>query len=212
MMRNGKQTRARLVAAWCAHCGGQTEKAYALGTVIELIHGASLLQDDIIDKAEIRRGQPTLWKQRSREYAMLESVALLGEAFDLLGHCELSDEAKVEVIKELGSCLSIMANGAQNEYEGASKDWQFIYRAKTGILFETACVLGVIAANGIPEQIAQAREYGRNLGMAYQIMDDIEDQDGLVEVYGEHYAKIYLEEFQKKYRSLANKHTEAVIE
>jgi geranylgeranyl pyrophosphate synthase len=47
-----------------------------------------------------------------------------------------------------------MANGAENDFEGTKKDWQFIYRARTGILFETACVFGVIAAGGSMEQVA----------------------------------------------------------
>lgn len=211
-MRNGKQLRARLVAAWCEACGGRSKDAMMLGTAIELIHGASLIQDDIINKIESRKGAPTLQSERSPEYAMLESDTLIGEAFEVITHAPIEDELKILAIRELGQCLMIMANGAENDFEGTKKDWQFIYRARTGILFETACVFGVIAAGGSMEQVAQAREYGKNLGIAFQIQKDIEHQDGIVEVYGTEYAEVFYQDFQRKYQLLENEYTRKVIE
>ena len=212
MMRNGKELRARLVTAWCEACGGCQTDAMMLGTAIELVHGASLIQDEIIDKTESRKGVTTLWRERSLEFAMLESDTLIGEAFEIITHVPIDNELKLLAIRELGQCLMIMANGAQNEFEGMKKDWQFIYRAKTAILFETACVFGVIAAGGSAEHMAQAREYGKNLGIAYQILNDMENNDGLVEVYGIEYARIFYEDFHRKYQALSNEQTRKVIE
>ncbi len=175
-MGSGKMLRAQLTL-FLGKANGIDEKSYFhAAAAVEIIHGASLLHDDVIDGGLLRRGAPTFWKKHGVNGAILLGDLLVFEGLDLLNQANRTD-----LLKEL---IDMAAQVCRSEVEqelilrGSLGTWQEceqIARAKTGSLFAFAAMA---AATDDPEQINALREAGFILGTAYQLVDDILDDSG----------------------------------
>jgi octaprenyl-diphosphate synthase len=173
--RRGKMLRPALVLLFAKTVSQVRPIHIHLAAVVELIHTASLLHDDVIDQAGIRRGRPTaniLWGNTA---AVLLGDFLLSRAFSLM------TQAPREAVSLLCRTAEILCTGElkQNLLRGrpelTEQDYFSIIEAKTAALFSCCCRLGTMASDGNSLQIEAAGNYGRHFGIAFQIMDDLTD-------------------------------------
>ncbi len=182
VMGSGKMLRSRLVLAiGNANKVPETELVHA-GAAVDMIHGASLVHDDVIDGGILRRGIPTFWKKYGTNGAILFGDLLMFKALSLLVDVNRHDLLK-ELIDMTGEvCRSeveqeLMLRGTP----GTWKECEAVARFKTGSLFAFAAVAG---SSKEPGQAEALREAGFILGTAYQLGDDVLDATGNEEVSG----------------------------
>jgi geranylgeranyl diphosphate synthase type I len=155
----------------CEACGGDPDAAVDFAVAIELVHNASLVIDDIIDRSDIRRGTPSAWAQYGYGPAIIASDGLLGEAFALLSVNDQAMQIVAESMVELGEgeATELVARPT-NEAE-----YMELARRKTGALFRAAAELGAVAAEADPFTVEAFGEYAERVGVAFQIRDDVLD-------------------------------------
>ena len=148
---------------------GKLALDFAVG--VELVHNASLVVDDIIDRSRLRRGTESAWAAYGHGPAIVASDGLLGEAFELFSADPRAMESVSRALVELGEgeALELVDQPAS---EGEYMD---LARRKTGALFRTAAELGAIAADADPATIDGFGEYAERVGIAFQIRDDVLD-------------------------------------
>lgn len=161
------------------------EKICHIAAAFEMLHTATLVHDDVIDKASMRRGKPTLNDTSGNHAAVLAGDYLFTRCFDLIAYPE-----EFGVIKALNRTLSELVVGElyQLENEGNSNiSYETYYRtiyAKTGVLFELSASAPAIIIKEDSDLEAPLREYGRQLGIAFQIKDDMLDYSADAEALG----------------------------
>ena len=180
----GKRIRPVLVQAFCALCGGQPEDAAALAVAIELVHCYSLVHDDLpcMDNDDMRRGRPACHKQFGEQAALLAGSAMLCEAFAVAGNHPQAVQILVRASKDM-----IEGQWQDLSYEGAEitrANLEEMNTRKTGALLRAACELGCLAANATAAQTAAARDYAAQLGLLFQLTDDILDVTASSETLG----------------------------
>jgi geranylgeranyl diphosphate synthase, type I len=170
-LSGGKRVRPTVAMLACEAAGGDAENAVDFGVGIELVHDASLVVDDIIDRSDVRRGTESAWAEYGYGPAIIASDGMLGEAFELFS----SDPRAMEVVAEsmielgMGEASELVATPSnQTEY-------MELARRKTGALFRAAAELGAIAADADPETVDAFGEYAERVGIAFQIRDDVLD-------------------------------------
>jgi geranylgeranyl pyrophosphate synthase len=173
----GKRVRPVLTLAVGEANGAPVEQVMPAALAIELVHNFSLVHDDLpsMDNDEERRGKPTVWAAYGEGTALLAGDAMLGEAFRLACTYETS-----HVARELAEATLGMIGGQHLDTMVEDADLETVHRLKTGCLFYGSVAMGLWAA-GVPED-AQApwRAFGDELGMLFQVVDDILDADGFV--------------------------------
>lgn len=194
MSAGGKRIRPVLVLEFCRTCGGDDKSALPAACAIEMIHTFSLIHDDLpcMDNDDLRRGKPSCHKAYGEVNALLAGDALENLAFGVIAESEsLSDTQKVKLIRTLSKATGIsgMIGGQviDTEYEGKPLPEELLlkmYGMKTGALLRAACEMGCICGGGDDEKIKSAGDYGENLGLAFQIIDDILDIAGSDEKLG----------------------------
>jgi geranylgeranyl pyrophosphate synthase len=143
---------------------------------VELIHSASLVHDDVLDGAALRRGEPTVVARAGRVVATATGDLLLSRAF-----AELAAGGELADVRALSAASSALAAGEllqrADAWNVAVPLERYLHRCelKTGSLFEAACRLGALAADGPAEQLAV---FGRRIGLAFQLLDDVLDVSG----------------------------------
>jgi len=170
-LSGGKRVRPTVAMLACEAAGGDAENAVDFGVGIELVHDASLVVDDIIDRSDVRRGTESAWAEYGYGPAIIASDGMLGEAFELFSSDPRAMEVVSESMIELGmgeasELVSMPSN--QSEYMGLAQ-------RKTGALFRAAAELGAIAADADPETVDAFGEYAERVGIAFQIRDDVLD-------------------------------------
>ncbi|RLQ22354.1 polyprenyl synthetase family protein [Seongchinamella sediminis] len=184
----GKQVRPTLFfAAWKAVAGSTTADT-APALALELIHTYSLIHDDLpaMDDDDMRRGRPSLHKAFDEATAILVGDGLQARAFELLADAPgLSAEQKVRMIKVLAKASGFegMVGGQYVDIQAVDSDMSLeelraMHEMKTGALIRASLALGGIAANATEVQLAALDAYGRNIGLAFQVVDDILDVEG----------------------------------
>jgi octaprenyl-diphosphate synthase len=147
-----------------------------LAVMVELIHRASLLHDDVIDKAQLRRGQPSANALWGNTVAVLLGDFLLSRAFALSAASQLNGDGAVLCQTAQALCVGELK---QNLLKGAwsltEQDYFQIIEAKTAALFRCSCQLGAMAAGASAEQTRVLSEFGLQYGLAFQIADDLRD-------------------------------------
>lgn len=192
LFNEGHWVRPQLVLAWCEYCGGNPIDALPLALAIEYVHTASLIHDDLpsMDNATERRGQECLHLAYSEATAVLTGDALLNMAFTSILHSSLPAANKNYALAILSEVNSSLCNGQLMELNVLPQLTELpdkieqtlkIHSCKTADLIKGACLLGV-AASGKLSAVQDAENFGFNLGMLYQILDDIADQDGLTQL------------------------------
>jgi len=180
----GKMLRAFLTFAAAAAVGGNPEKVVMAAEAVELLHGASLFHDDIIDEASHRRGMVSLHAALGIGKALVAGDDLLLRAFAALSEARgCHPTAKVlEAIEALNLLALDCCRGQFEELCSgrwiSEEDYAAIVTRKTAAPFIAAGVLGALLGGGNKMQLAQIRLYGKHLGMAFQIDDDLLDLVG----------------------------------
>lgn len=181
----GKRIRPMLTLEFCRMCGGSVEAALPLACAIEFIHTYSLIHDDLpcMDDDGMRRGKPSSHIKFGEANALLAGDSLLTFAFQSAGEAEdipADAVAKaVSLLARASGCAGMIAGQVQDlENENktvAADDLRSVDILKTGELIRCACQLGCIAAGADDMKLEAARVYAENLGIAFQIVDDILD-------------------------------------
>lgn len=195
----GKRVRPALTILSCLASGGSEEQAYPAAAAVELVHNYSLILDDIIDHSEIRRGQPTLWKKYGLSTAILVAVHYRETVSELLNQTpdpKLFQEIAARTVKLIvdGERLDILFEQAGRSDEPyvvnhrrrhvSLNDYLVMIERKTAVLIQTACEFGALSARATSSYVKALSEYGYNLGMAFQVGDDIIDIFGVEEKTG----------------------------
>ncbi|AGB17173.1 geranylgeranyl pyrophosphate synthase [Halovivax ruber XH-70] len=170
-LAGGKRVRPTVTILSCEFVGGDPADALDFAVGIELVHTASLVVDDIIDRSPIRRDAPSAWSAFGHGPAIVASDGLLGEAFDHFSTDPAAMQSVTAAMVELGEgeameLVSIPSTEAE---------YMTLARRKTGALFRAAAELGAIAADGDDETVAAIGEYAERVGVAFQIRDDVLD-------------------------------------
>ncbi len=179
----GKRVRPMLVLEFCRICGGDTQKALPFAAAVEFIHTYSLVHDDLpcMDNDDMRRGKPSSHIKFGEANALLAGDSLLTHAFSALASSKLEPEHIVRAVKELSHYAGVngMIGGQVIDLEGENKnlgidELYLMDKLKTAALITCACVLGCIAGNRY-DIIPSAIKFAENLGIAFQIVDDVLD-------------------------------------
>ncbi|MEI6645497.1 MAG: polyprenyl synthetase family protein [bacterium] len=183
VVSGGKRLRPILCLASAEAAGGKAENAIHVACAVELLHTYTLVHDDLpcMDNDTLRRGQPTVWAKYSEAMAVLVGDALQTLAFETLAHTPSSPSAVSLLVSELAQ-----AAGASGVIAGQVEDIQFagaptrdiinyVFQHKTADLFRAAVRLGAIAGGASDASLQHLSIYGNNLGIAFQIIDDLLD-------------------------------------
>lgn len=194
----GKRIRPFLVLASCRVCGGDQAEAMPAAVAVECVHTFSLIHDDLpaLDNDDLRRGKPSNHMIFGEGTALLAGDALLCLAFDILAHHNPHPQRVPQMVRELAAGVGWQGMiGGQvadvlGEQQPPSKERvDYIHRYKTGRLLETACRLGALAAGADHQQLAALARFGANLGLAFQIADDLLDVAGTEQAAGKRVGK-----------------------
>jgi octaprenyl-diphosphate synthase len=173
----GKRIRPILLILSAKLCGTKTgDDHYNLAAAVELIHTATLLHDDVVDRSEIRRGKKTAHAIWDNKASILVGDYLFASAFQLMVRSR-----NLSALDLLAKTSSIMADGEVMQLENSNdvtlckEKYLEIIFSKTAILFSTACESGAIINNRSQEENFSLRNFGKNLGIIFQIIDDILD-------------------------------------
>jgi geranylgeranyl pyrophosphate synthase len=174
----GKRLRSLIVILSCEGVGGQRQTALPVCVAVELLHTASLIQDDIVDRDVLRRGVSTVHEKYGRDLAILACGLLAGKAFELLGRY-----GNREMVSSLSSVVLRMSEGvgdevllgADNSLRFTWNDYLSIIRRKTATSFAQSALIGALLGDATEKQKQSLTEYGCMLGMAFQIRDDVLD-------------------------------------
>jgi len=176
----GKRVRPILCLAFATACGKDDRVALDAACAIEMVHAFSLIHDDLpaIDNDDLRRGRPTCHKQFTEAIAILAGDAL----FALSGEIMLSTgnvaacQTLAAAVKRLvqGEMLDVLSEGKEIDPETL----RFIHINKTGALISASCAIGALLSDAPAELVAKANEFGEDIGLAFQIADDILNVEG----------------------------------
>ena len=175
----GKQIRPALVLLTGQACGGLQPAHRILAAVVEMVHIATLVHDDVLDEAEMRRRAPTVSRQWGNESAVLLGDLLFSHAFRLCS--TLDDQFAALQIGQTSVQLcagELMQVGNQDNLELSEAEYFQIIEGKTASLIGTCCLLGARYAGADEAQVAALNECGLALGTAFQITDDLLDLMG----------------------------------
>jgi len=185
LLLGGKRIRPAITLLFCELCGGKTEDALDFAVALEMIHTYSLIHDDLpcMDDDDMRRGNPSCHKKFGEDIALLAGDTLLTQAFYVASVAWVSPEIKVKAAKVLSESAGLhgMIGGQVLDlsFEKIRPDAEKLsdmYMRKTAALLICASKLGIIAAGKDTEQNLKSAEiFGFNLGLAFQVIDDILD-------------------------------------
>jgi farnesyl diphosphate synthase len=191
----GKRVRPLLVAATAEMYGVDRDAAVRAGCAVEAIHVYSLIHDDLpcMDDDDLRHGKPTLHRQFDEATAVLAGDSLHALAFEILADSETSSDpfTRSELIATLAiaSGKDGMAGGQMMDMASEAEDYDLhtitrLQQLKTGALLGASVEMGAILGHVAPEGRAHLRAYARDIGLAFQIADDLLDVEGDVEKAG----------------------------
>ncbi len=176
----GKRLRPMVTVASCRMCGVDEGIApVKLAAAIEFMHTATLLHDDVVDESDLRRGKPAARMIWGNQASVLVGDYLLGQAFKMM-----VETGSLECLRILSDAASVIAEGevmqlaAQKDITTTEDAYMKIIDAKTAALFSAAAEVGAAVAKRPREEQAALESFGRNLGVAFQLIDDALDYSG----------------------------------
>lgn len=197
VMNGGKRLRPFLLHETAKLFDVGYEKALPIAASLEMLHTYSLIHDDLpaMDNDDMRRGKPTCHKAFDEATAILAGDGLLTYAFEVLNNAEMEDKKKVELTlllsRAAGAFKGMIAGQVLDLYTDTHKDFpnpEAIIRQteelKTGCLLRYPCEAGCILGNATEEERKLLIQYSRNIGIAFQITDDILDVEGDEQLVG----------------------------
>ena len=172
----GKRLRPMLTLGCAAALGYQGERHHKLAAAVEFIHTATLLHDDVVDGSDLRRGRKTANIIWGNEASVLVGDFLFSRAFELM-----VEDGSLKALKVLASASAIIAEGevaqltAQRVIDTSEERYLDIIQGKTAALFSAACQIAAVVAESGQQTEDALESYGRNLGIAFQLVDDAID-------------------------------------
>ena len=186
LLAPGKRIRPVLSVLCCQACGGDAIGAKPAAAAIEMVHAFSLIHDDLpaMDDDDLRRGRPTCWVRFGEALAILTGDALLCLAFETLGGIEdstLGLKLTLELSRAAGASGMTGGQAADilaDENTPSREQVEAIYARKTGALIAAACRMGALCAHAKVPALERITDYGRHIGMLFQLVDDLLDRRG----------------------------------
>lgn len=170
---------------------GELDGYLPAAVAVELVHTLSLIHDDIINDDDLRRGVPSVHTAWDRSTGLVAGDLLYARAFDLVTRVEAPPATQLEAVRRLaGACRSLSEGQALDmtlDGEGgppSEEEYLRIVEEKTGALFAAAAEIGALLAGGDDMEVDAASDYGRALGTAFQLRDDVLDIAGTTDVLG----------------------------
>ena len=193
LLAGGKRVRAVLCMAACELLGGQAEQAARLACAVEMLHCYSLIHDDLpcMDNDDFRRGKPSCHKAFGEATALLAGDLLLTEAFEAVADAPVSAHARVRAAAALahgaGSAGMVYGQELDLLYESqpvGEDTLRLVHRNKTGALINAAMQMGAAAAEGGEDDCRRLEQFAFDLGLVFQIVDDVLDVTSTSEELG----------------------------
>jgi len=181
----GKRLRPVLLLLTCGALGCQSAHRFNLAAVVEFIHTATLLHDDVVDESTLRRGRATANEVFGNPASVLVGDFLYSRAFQMM-----VETGSMRVMQILADATNVIAEGEvlqlMNMHDASLDEAGYlrVIRSKTAKLFEASSRLAAVLAGSAPEVEEACAEYGQSLGTAFQVIDDVLDYDGSVAEMG----------------------------
>ncbi len=175
----GKRIRPMMVIFSCEAYGGKPEDALNAAVAMEMLHNFTLVHDDIMDNADTRRGNMTVHKKWNENVAILTGDHLIGLAYSYL--LKTKSDKLNEILEAFTDGIIEVCEGQSfdKEYEERKDvtldEYIMMIRKKTAKMLETSAIIGALIGNGSNEQVENIRNYAANIGLAFQIQDDLLD-------------------------------------
>lgn len=188
MQMKGKRIRPVMLLTACQAFGGDISRAMGPASAMEVYHNFSLVHDDIIDEADIRRGRPTVHKSFGLNKAILTGDAMLLHSFVLLKRGP--DDKLSAMLKVFSKATTQVMEGEQYDVnfedipEVTEEEYMMMIEFKTSVLLAASLQIGAIIGNASPEDQQRIYDFGLNLGLAFQIKDDYLDAFGDEKSFG----------------------------
>ncbi len=186
----GKRLRPLLATVVSEAVGGEPEAAIPFGIAVEMVHNFTLVHDDVMDEDDTRRGMPTVHSKWGLPEAILAGDAMFARAFELILESDVDDAKRVELVAILAKAVRMLADGQQMDMDfekresvGPDEYLEMIER-KTAVLYSAAAQGGAIVGGGSKAQQESLFEYGRLIGLGFQIWDDVLDLRSDKETFG----------------------------
>jgi len=186
----GKRFRPLLLLISAGICGYRGEQRFPLAAAMEFIHTATLLHDDVIDQATIRRGKTSANNVFGNAVSVLVGDFLCFKSFRLL-----TEAGNLDILQLISRIAYIMSEGEvfqlikRGDINLTEEEYLTIIEKKTAVLISAACATGAILGSASPEKIDALSQFGKNIGMAFQITDDILDYTGKEQEFGKSIGK-----------------------
>lgn len=177
----GKRLRPLLATISCEAVGGRWSAAMPFGAALELVHNFTLVHDDVMDNDETRRGIKTVHAQFGVPEAILAGDALFARAFEIVPDSDTPDDRLVQLVDIVARAVRLLAEGQQMDmdFEGRKsvKDSEYMkmIELKTAVLYSAAAQGGAVVGESSEQEEEVLREYGRLVGLGFQIWDDVLD-------------------------------------
>ena len=175
----GKRMRPVLTLLAARSCGIESQKHIPMAAVIELIHTATLLHDDVVDMSTLRRGRPTVNAEWNNPSSVLVGDFIYSRAFQIL--VQIGNMRIMEIIADTTNKIAegeVLQLIAKNNPEFSEVSYMQVIESKTAILFQAAAQCGALLGNVEPDIEAALTEFGVRIGTAFQLVDDVLDYAG----------------------------------
>lgn len=175
----GKRLRPRMAEASAQVFGGSARQASAAAAAVEMVHNFTLIHDDIMDNDERRHGVPTVHEKYGQPLAILAGDVLFSKAFEEIASAGTPARAAESARRLARACVEVCEGQAQDMAMAGSdriptvREYLGMVGKKTAALFEVSCALGAIAGGARARGVEDMAAFGRNLGVAFQVTDDL---------------------------------------
>ena len=180
IVSGGKRLRPYMVMKSCEMLGGKTKNAINAASAIEMVHNFTLVHDDIMDNDKMRHGVTTVHKKFGMPIAILAGDVLFSKAYQVVSSTSLPSNSVIELVSRLAkSCVDVCEGQlldismANSEKIPSQSQYIKMIEKKTAALFEVSCAMGAICANAKRKDVSNLSSFGKNLGIAFQITDDL---------------------------------------
>jgi len=180
IIHGGKRLRPYMVIRSCQILGGKSSNAMLAASAVEMVHNFTLVHDDIMDNDDMRHGVPTVHKKFGMPVAILAGDVLFSKAFHIITESKLSAIATIKLVSRLSKACVDVCEGqlldvkmAEEKKIPTQAEYITMISKKTAALFDVACAMGAICATNKSNDISNLSTFGKNLGIAFQITDDL---------------------------------------